>query len=212
MSAKDKLINLETTAEMLGVSKETLRNWDKSGKLIPSRTEGNHRRYRLGDILDILGVEDEEIKRKDAVCVYCRVSSHEQKQKGDLDRQKGRVLEYCVKKGYNVEHILDEVGSGMSDSRSKLKILFQLVRERKITRVIVEHKDRLTRFMYQIFVEFFNSYQVEIECVETKLNKSFQDELVEDMLALMSSFSAKIYGKRSAENRKKKKLEKGETK
>jgi predicted site-specific integrase-resolvase len=204
MSVKEKLINLESAAEMLGVSKETLRNWDKSGKLVPSRTEGNHRRYRLGDILDILGVEEEEIKRKDAVCAYCRVSSHEQKQKGDLDRQKGRVLEHCVKKGYNVDYILDEVGSGMSDSRPKLKTLFQLVREKKITKVVVEHKDRLTRFMYQIFVEFFNSYEVDIECVETKLNKSFQDELVEDMLALMSSFSAKIYGKRSAENRKKK--------
>jgi len=208
MSLKEKLINLETAAEMLGVSKETLRNWDKNDKLNSLRTEGNHRRYRLGDVLNILGVENEDIKRKDSVCVYCRVSSHEQKQKGDLDRQKGRVLEHCVKKEYNVEFILDEVGSGMSDSRAKLKTLFQLVRERKINRVIVEHKDRLTRFMFNIFAEFFNSYQVEIECVETKLNKSFQDELVEDMLALMSSFSAKVYGKRSAENRKKKLLKK----
>ncbi len=100
----------------------------------------------------------------------------------------------------------DEVGSGMSDTRSKLKQLFKLISERKIDRVIVEHKDRLTRFNFNFLVEFFDSHDVVIEWVgETLTNKSYEQELVEDMLTLMSSFSNKIYGKRSAENRKKKK-------
>lgn len=205
MSEQEKLISIDAAARRLSVCKETLRNWEKSGKLIPVRTEGGHRRYRLADVLKMIGAKEDEIKPVDAVAVYCRVSSHDQRQKGDLDRQKGRVLEHCVKRGYNVSHVLSEVGSGMSDSRTKLKTLFQLVREKKVSRVVVEHKDRLTRFMFNIFVEFFNSYGVSIECVEAKMNKSFQDELVEDMLALMSSFSAKIYGKRSTENRRKKK-------
>lgn len=72
--------------------------------------------------------------------------------------------------------------------------------------MIVEHKDRLTRFNFNFLFEFFDSYDVEIEWVsETMTNKSYEQELVEDMLTLMSSFSNKIYGKRSAENRKKKK-------
>ena len=204
MSTNERLLNIKKASEMLSVSKETLRNWGRNGKISSVRTDGNHRRYRLSDILNIIGVKEEEIKDNDSVCVYCRVSSHDQKQKGDLDRQKRRVLEHCIKNKYNVEYMYDEVGSGMSDSRSKLKILFKLVKERKINKIVIEHKDRLTRFMYNIFSEFFNSYQVEIECVEVKMNKDFHQELVEDMLSLMSSFSAKIYGKRSAENRKKK--------
>jgi len=202
---QDKLVNLETAADMLGVSKDTLRNWDKSDKLKPMRTEGNHRRYKLSNILHILDISEDSSQDVKGVLVYVRVSSHDQKQKGDLDRQKGRVLEYCVKKGYKVEHILEEVGSGMSDSRPKLKKMFNLVRNREVSKIVVEHKDRLCRFMFNVFAEFLSSFDVAIECVSIKRSKSFEDELVEDMLALMSSFSAKIYGKRSAENRRKKK-------
>ena len=208
MSIKEKLINIEETAEMLGVTKDTLRNWDKSGKLISLRTEGNHRRYLLEDIFNLLGIKKQVEEQNNNVVVYCRVSSHDQKKKGDLERQKGRILEYCVKKKYNVEYILEEVASGMSDKRPKIKKLFTLVRERKVKRVVIEHKDRLCRFMFNIFKEFFNSFDVEIECATQKRSKSFEEELTEDMLALMSSFSAKIYGKCSAENRRKKKLEK----
>lgn len=94
----------------------------------------------------------------------------------------------------------------MSDQRAKLKQLFKLVADGKIDKVIVEHKDRLTRFNFNFLHEFFDSYDVAIEWVsETMTNKSYEQELVEDMLTLMSSFSNKIYGKRSAENRKKKK-------
>jgi putative resolvase len=150
-----------------------------------------------------MGISEKKIAGQLPVAVYCRVSSHEQKQKGDLDRQKARLLEYCVKKKYSVEQIFDEVGSGMNDSRSKLHKLLQLVFERKISRVIIEHKDRLSRFNFNIFKVFFESYGVAIEYVEETLPKAFEDELVEDMLSLMASFSAKIYGKRSAENRKK---------
>ena len=162
MSIKEKLINIEETAEMLGVTKDTLRNWDKSGKLISLRTEGNHRRYLLEDIFNLLGIKKQVEEQNNNVVVYCRVSSHDQKKKGDLERQKGRILEYCVKKKYNVEYILEEVASGMSDKRPKIKKLFTLVRERKVKRVVIEHKDRLCRFMFNIFKEFFNSFDVEI--------------------------------------------------
>lgn len=87
----------------------------------PVRTNGGHRRYLLSDIIKLQGIEEViEDNHNDDVAVYCRVSSHEQKQKGDLDRQKGRLLEYCVKKKYQVDFIFEEVGSGMSDTRAKL--------------------------------------------------------------------------------------------
>jgi len=155
----------------------------------------------LSDVNARIGVK-ELPPNKPSVAVYTRVSSHEQKTKGDLDRQKARLLEYCAKKQYQVDYIYDEVGSGMNDSRSKLHQLLKVIFERKINKVIIEHKDRLSRFNFNIFKVFFESYGVTIEYVEETLPKAFEDELVEDMLSLMASFSAKIYGKRSAENRK----------
>ena len=81
--------------------------------------------------------------------------------------------------------------------------LFKLAKEKKINRVVVEHRDRLCRFNYNIYKQYFDLCGVEIEWAEETLPKSFEDELVEDMLSLLSSFSAKIYGKRSSQNRKK---------
>ena len=200
----DRLVSIREASTLLGLSIKQLRDLDNAGKIPALKTEGGHRRYRLSDIHARMGIKtdgDEDLP----VAVYCRVSSHDQKQKGDLDRQKARLLEYCVKKKYPMEQVFDEVGSGMNDSRSKLHQLIRLVFEKKISKIIIEHKDRLSRFNYNIFKVFFESYGVVIECVEDKLPKSFEDELVDDMLTLMASFSAKIYGKRGAENRKKRK-------
>lgn len=84
-----------------------------------------------------------------------------------------------------------------------LKFLDKLV-EGTIKKVVVEHSDRLTRFNYKLVELLFTSHGVQVECIEEVLGKSFEDELVKDMLTLMASFSAKIYGKRSHQNRKKK--------
>jgi excisionase family DNA binding protein len=202
----EKLLTLAEVSEILKVTMWTLRQWDANGKLPALRTSGGHRRYRESDINQFLGVDAAAEVRQEAVAVYCRVSSNEQKQKGDLDRQKSRVLEYAVKQHYSVEHVISEVGSGMSDSRPKLKRLFELVCGKKITKVLVEHKDRLCRFNFGVYKAFFESHGVEIECMEEVLPKSYEAELVEDMISLMSSFSAKIYGKRSAERRKERHL------
>lgn len=202
----ERLITVSDAANQLGVTKKTLQVWDKEGKLSALRTAGGHRRYRKSDIEKLQGIERETIDRNQ-VAVYCRVSSQDQKQKGDLDRQKARLLEHCAAKEYKVTAVLVDVCSGMKANRPYLKQLFRLVAEHKINRVVIEYKDRLCRFMFEVFGEFFNSHGVEIECVEEVFPKSFENELVEDMLSLLSSFSSKINGKRSAENRRKKKEE-----
>ena len=200
----ETLISVSEAAKQLGVSVYALRLWDRNGKLVALRTAGGHRRYRQSDVIRLQGLESEE-ENPNLVCVYCRVSSQDQKQKGDLDRQKSRLLEYCAEQEYKVAVILFDVCSGMKAKRPKLKQLFELVSEHKINKVVVEYKDRLARFMFEIFEVFFNSHGVEIECVEEVLPKSFENELVSDMLSLLSSFSSRIYGKRSADNRRKKK-------
>jgi len=88
--------------------------------------------------------------------------------------------------------------------------LFDLACSGNVERVVVEHKDRLTRFNFNLYCKFFQSYGVIVEWVEDVLPKSYESELVEDMVSLMASFSARVYGKRSAENRKKKAQEKEE--
>lgn len=200
----ERLITVSEAAQRLGVTKKTLQVWDNNGKLTALRTAGGHRRYRQSDIEKLQGLETEE-SNLNSVCVYCRVSSQDQKQKGDLDRQKARLLEHCATKNYKIEAVLVDVCSGMKAKRPQLKQLFKLVSEHKINLVVIEYKDRLCRFMFEVFEAFFNSHGVEIGCVEEVFPKSFENELVEDMLSLLSSFSSKIYGKRSAENRRKKK-------
>ncbi len=200
----DRLINIKEASEMLGVDQKTLRRWESENQIISAKTKGGHRRYLLSEVQALQGIDKPEEVLK-SVAIYCRVSSNEQKQKGDLDRQKGRMLDYCISKKYNVEYSFDEVGSGMSDKRTKLLRLMDLCIEGKIFKVIVEHKDRLARFNLNYLRKFFDSHGVALEVVEETLPKSYENELVEDMLFLISSFSSKIYGKRSAENRRKKK-------
>jgi putative resolvase len=201
-----KLVSIGKAADILGVHTDTLREWDKENKLVPVKTLGNHRRYRLADIESLCGDRPKKITSDLVrVATYARVSSHEQKQKGDLERQAGRILTYCAEKQYHVIKSFEEIGSGMSDTRLRLRQLFKLVEVRKIDKVVIEHKDRLARFNFQFLADFFESYDVEIEWIGEVLGKTYEQELVEDMLTLMSSFSNKIYGRRGAENRKKKK-------
>jgi predicted site-specific integrase-resolvase len=92
----------------------------------------------------------------------------------------------------------------MSDTRAKLHKVLDIAEKHKINKVIVEHKDRLTRFNFAIYQRFLNSHGVDVVILEETLPKSFEAELVEDIMSLVASTSSKIYGKRSAENRKKK--------
>jgi predicted site-specific integrase-resolvase len=209
-----QLVSIGKAADLLGVCVDTLREWDSTGQLVPVKTKGLHRRYRLSDIEKMCG-DTPEIKKKDGrirVATYSRVSSHEQKQKGDLERQSGRILKYCVEKDYHVIESFEEVGSGMKDDRPKLKRLFKLVEGKQIDKVIVEHKDRLARFMVQFLIDYFASYDVEIEWMSEIIGTTYEQELVEDILSLMSSFSNRIYGRRSAENRRARKLAEKATK
>jgi putative resolvase len=87
----------------------------------------------------------------------------------------------------------------MNDNRKKLQKLFELVEVKEIDVVLIEHKDRLSRFCFNYLVSYFNSYKVRIERVEEVMSKGFENELVEDILSLMASFSAKIKFSKNAQ-------------
>ena len=198
-------LTIKEASEMLGISTETLRNWERDNKITPTSTTGGHRRFPRIEIEKLAGTYQEPTIpiQQNRTAIYCRVSSHEQKQKGDLERQIGRMTTEALKRNYSIVSVFDEVGSGMNDNRKKLQKLFELVESKQIDIVLIEHKDRLSRFCFNYLVCYFQSYGVKIEMVEDVLGKSYESELVEDILSLMASFSAKIYGRRSHKNRQK---------
>ena len=200
------LLNMKETMDYLNVSKITLQRWDNSGRLKAIRTSGGHRRYKLSDLEKFIGEHHAEGKETDDVIVatYARCSTSNQKQHGNIDRQSQRLSEYCAKKKYKVEYIIKDMGSGLNDKRKGFIKLCDLVVNGKINKVVIEHKDRLTRFQYNLIEFFFNSYGVEIELLDKK-EYTEQEELVNDMMMLIASFSGKVYSLRAQGNRKKRK-------
>jgi len=198
-----KLLKIGETAQYLNVSQDTLRKWDKANKLKPLETAGGHRRYDTDALDEFLGKKKKEIKETSIVCAtYARVNSHEQKQKGDLDRQSQRLSEYCAKKGLLVTHIIKDVGSGLNDNRSGFIRLTDLIIQGKVNKLVIEHKDRLTRFQFNFIKKMFESCGCEV-IVINGLDVSNEEELAADIMSLLASFSRKFYGKRSTERIKK---------
>lgn len=195
-----EMVTVSKACEMLGISQNTIREYGDSGKLKETRTAGGHRRYLVSDIQKLQGIEPEKSSVVRACC-YCRVSSNDQKQHGDLDRQKLRLLEYCSTNSYVAEHVLTEVCSGMKAKRPKLDKLYELVSSKKVDVVVIEHKDRLARFMFDVFSVFFESHGVKIICVEADLPKSFESELVADIMSLMTSFTATLHSRRKRQSK-----------
>ena len=135
------LLSIHKAAEYLDVTEDCLRKWDKDGKLKPFKTAGGHRRYKQEDLDKMVGIEETTDEQVISCATYARVSSNEQKQKGDLDRQSQRLSEYCAKHNLMVGYIIKDVGSGLNDNRSGFVKLTDLVINRKVNKLVVEHKD-----------------------------------------------------------------------
>lgn len=189
---------------MLDVTPKTLRVWDKEKKLIPILTSGGHRRYRESDIKKIMGLDEKVEDKQDKCATYARVSSQKQKISGDLDRQSQRLYEYCAKHNLYVQHIIKDCGSGLNDKRQGFLQLTELVTKGKVNKVIVEHKDRLTRFQFGFIQKMFLQFGCEIIVLDDKEEVSDEDELTKDIMALLASFAGRYYGRRRLEHRKKK--------
>jgi len=202
-----------TTGEVagyLGIRPQTVIGQDKKGLLPFHRTQTNRRIMLREDLLNLLEAkgtlfDDENFVKHDVV--YSRVSSHEQQQKGDLDRQVVKIIEYASGKNLQNPLILKEVGSGLNDNRKQVQRLLRLVLQGKVNRIFVNYRDRLTRFGYHYIETICSENGVEIHVVSDETTeKSIQDEMVEDMMALLASFSGKLYGMRSKTKKQAKEL------
>ncbi len=194
---------------ILGVCKKTLRRWEKRKLITPMRTPGGHRRYSMEDLIQAgYKFEDkkdrEKIKNKKLTILYSRVSSHKQKKKGDLGRQQQRLEQYCEKEQItNYIHITD-TASGLNTKRPGLRKLFKMIKSGKVTRIIITFKDRLTRFGFEYILQYCAIFIIPIIILKNTLEKSVQQELVDDMMSLIAYFSGKLYGLRSGQSRAKK--------
>ena len=189
----EKLYTLKEASKLLGVHVKTIQRWDKEGKIRCVRTVGGKRRVPESEIKRILGIHE---KRK--IVGYARVSSHTQKD--DLERQIELIKSYAKEKGWDIE-ILKDVGSGLKEDRRNFKKLLKMVMNKEVSKVVIAYPDRLTRFGFKILEEFFKSYGTEIVVIN-KEEKSPQEELIEDLITIISHFAGKLYGMRSHKYKK----------
>ena len=192
-----KLVDIAEAAKALGVSTITLRRWEQSGKLIPERTKGGHRRYDLSQLRPELYRNQSDENR--VTIAYARVSSHDQKQ--DLERQK-QVLElYCASMGWTFEVIAD-LGSGMNYYKKGLTKLIKSVLRDEVGRLVLTHKDKLLRFGAELIFAICEIKNVEIVIINKGEDVSFEEDLAKDVLEIITVFSARLYGSRSRKNQK----------
>ena len=196
----DRLHRMEEAAGLLGIHPQTLRAWDVQGKIRVVRTPGGKRRVPESEIRRLQGQDVVGGLDVPSVwAVYGRVSTHEQKARGDLARQVVHVRETLqVSQGVRPSVEITDVASGLSDKRPGLLRLMALARQGKVSDIAITYPDRLTRFGFGYLEEFFCGYGVRIHVVDGQEDhRSVQEELVDDLIAIVTSFSEKLYGLRS---------------
>lgn len=197
------LLRISDIEKSYRISHNSLKEWERQGLLPAYKTPGGHRRYLEADIHKLLNIGKSGITLNP--CIYARVSTR--KQEDNLNRQVKRLREYCNEKGYKNPIEFIEIASGLNDKRRQFHKMIEAVIKKEINFIVVEYKDRLSRFGLQTIYHFFEGLGCRIEIIETEASGDKNSELVDDILALITSFSARLYGKRGG--RKKLKTELG---
>ena len=186
-----KYYSSKTVTQILGVTAQTLRNWDKEGKLKPSYVKSNGYRYYSEDSI-LSYTQERKTKKNINVIGYARVSS--KKQSDDLERQVNNLKTYLDSK-YNEYEIITDIGSGINYTKPGLKKLIEKINRKEVDLIIVLYKDRLLRFGFELVEYFAELNNVKIEVLD-KIDKNQDQELVEDLVQIITVFSCKIQGKR----------------
>ena len=138
------------------------------------------------------------LKGRVAFFLYARVSTRKQSDAGNLARQIDRLNEYATRNNYIVNDVFQDIASGLNENRRGLQKLLCSIKEAQGATVIVEYKDRLARFGFSYLQQYINDFGGKVIIVEQKENNA-ERELVEDLIAITTSFSARIYGKRGGQ-------------
>lgn len=189
-------INIGQAAKELGVTRESLRRWEREGKIVVERTPKGHRRY---DLIKLRGLIPQKKFCEKRTIGYARVSSHDQK--NDLVRQISLLESFCTSNGWSYE-ILQDLGSGLNYSKKGLKKLIKEICSGGVGRLVITHKDRLLRFGSELIFSLCEQFGAEVIIINSSEDSSFEDDLVQDVLEIITVFSARLYGSRSRKNKK----------
>jgi len=184
-----KVLRPKEVCERLGISYATLREYVRRGWIRPVVLESGRWRFREEDVERLAGIV--KLRR---VVLYARVSSNTQRD--DLERQV-RALEDWARSNNIVEYeVVTDIGSGLNEDRKGFRKILKLAVERKISKIVVAYPDRLTRFGFKTLKELLSAFGVEVVVLNQE-DKDPREELVEDLITIISHFAGKLYGMRS---------------
>jgi putative resolvase len=199
MEDSQMTISIGDAAKELGVSVKTVRRWADAGKLRFERSPSGHRRFYLADIKRITPRDFNQLE--DRVTInYARVCSNDQKD--DLTRQIQVLEAFSCANGWQFETISD-LGSGLNYNKKGLQKLLKRIMQGDVGRLVLTHKDRLLRFGSELVFAMCEEFETEVVIINKSSDEvSFEQELVTDMIELITVFSARLYGSRSRKNKK----------
>lgn len=183
---ENKLYTPQQLSKLIGVTQQTLLQWANDGKLQVQKTQGGHRRYVYANLTNASEARSNEKKQ----FIYARVSSA--KQHKDLQRQIA-----LLQTNYPTFEVIQDIGSGINFRRRGLMSLLERVFEGNVSKVVVAHRDRLTRFGFELFEYIFTRFGVSIEVLSDEDIKEPHTELAKDLLSIVTVFSARYYGSRN---------------
>ena len=194
----EESVSIGRATALLGVSISTLRRWHTEGRLVPAfRSFGGHRRYSIDSILALTQPNQDTEPR--LTLAYARVSSHDQK--SDLERQADRLEQHCTQYQDGPVQLIRDLGSGLNYAKPGFRQLLKLILSRRVRRLVLIQKDRLLRFGADIIFQLCRHCQVEVVILDQG-EAGFEQTLAQDVIELMTVFSARLYGARSHKNRR----------
>jgi len=180
-------MKLSDYALKIGISYRTAWRWYKSGRLKGYQVD-------TGTIIITEPLPDVITPVEEKVAIYIRVSASENKD--NLETQAKRLMDYCAAKGYQVALCVKEIGSGVNDTRPKL---LKLITDPTIKTIVVEHKDRLTRFGFNYIEKLLTMQGRRIEVIN--LTENGKEDLIQDFVSIITSFCARLYGQRRSKRK-----------
>lgn len=181
-------------AARIGRSSSTIRRWEREGRIVARRTASGQRYFTDSDVRRVLQPGFEDSARK--TVVYCRVSSP--RQKHDLASQVTAMEEFCRGRGLAVDEWVREIGGGMDLQRRKFLAVMDAIERGEVGTLVIAHKDRLARFGF----EYLEHVAAKNDCtvlVANQVSLSPLEEMVQDLLAIMRTFSSRLDGLRKYE-------------
>lgn len=190
--------------KLLNITRPTLCSYVKRGYIKAIKTPTGMYNYDEDSVLAFIGLKKKKSNTK--IISYSRVST--QNQKNQLTEQTNRLYNYCISKGIDLNEQISDIKSGMSFERKGFQNLLAQVIQGKVKLVVIENKDRLVRFGYEIIEGIFKYYGTTVLVVNEEIdNKSYEQELTEDLIYVIHYFTAKSYSHRRALNKLKRELE-----